>query len=480
MSSLPLTFGLEFEYLLAFHESSLPQDAHIVKYIPSETRIALRQVTDRYSLDRPQYHGWALASPSDYPSPFGPTWRTDCYNKHGYRGYADEILSLEAALLKEKNCDVAVHHGNGKIKDFNRWVLMNDTSLVSATREDLAEVLGHDDGHWDSAPVELVSRILSVDDKDSFVEIDKFLNILKGDGVAKGYQAFTDQWCGLHVHIGLPSSSPSQQSPIFSLALLQHLAYITLIYEPLLSTLHPPTRRPPHPNSSLDLASNRSAFYEEPDYSQVDWDDLSDSGYASDESRCGSFDLANLSRRNSREENTERHTQSPTNEADEFTTTQQEREAQEDLNDELRLRRRARRLLFFSAAEDGKVMSIMELARLMNEGNKSRIINWMYLTRHEDGREGGRTVEFRQHEGCLDGREVRMWVQFCAGLVRWAERVAGEWEARDAGGMEEEEEWFEDVYGRGRVGVEELMRGMGAGRQMREWVKGRIWLSGGD
>ncbi|KAI4242516.1 MAG: hypothetical protein LQ352_007217, partial [Teloschistes flavicans] len=236
---LSLTFGIEIEHLLAFHTCTLyphlQPETRIIKQLPEHTRIDIRQVTNEYSLTRPLYLGWALTEPSVYPSVWGHDWRNQCLQDHGCRGYADEVLHMEAKILREKGLDVTVHKGKGKIADFDRWHLTTDTSLVSALPEELAAVIGVEKaacGEWDSGPVELVSRVLPVDNPASYAEIEQ---------------------------------------PTFSLPLLQHLAYITVIYEPVLSSLHPKHRRPGHPDTGMDLGSCRSAFYEEPDFSNIDW-----------------------------------------------------------------------------------------------------------------------------------------------------------------------------------------------------------------
>ncbi|KAL8660195.1 MAG: hypothetical protein Q9202_006757 [Teloschistes flavicans] len=326
---LPLTFGIEIEHLLAFHTCilypHLQPETRIIKQLPEHTRIDIRQVTNEYSLTRPLYLGWALTEPSVYPSVWGHDWRNQCLQDYGCRGYADEVLHMEAKILREKGLDVIVHKGKGKIADFDRWHLTTDTSLVSALPEELAAVIGVEKaacGEWDSGPVELVSRVLSVDNPSSYAEIGAFLAALNPAHVTpqqRFFQAFAreNRWCGLHVHIGLPPSSFSPSSPslsasslslsppsssysssyssssssssssfssyrtqyhhrhkeqpTFSLSLLQHLAYITVIYEPVLSSLHPKHRRPGHPDTEMDLGSCRSAFYEEPDFSSIDW-----------------------------------------------------------------------------------------------------------------------------------------------------------------------------------------------------------------
>ncbi|KAL9003668.1 MAG: hypothetical protein Q9188_003467, partial [Gyalolechia gomerana] len=317
-SPMPLTFGLEFEHILLFHSSLLlPHLAHgteIKKALPHVTRLALRQTTSQYQLSRPIYNGWGLTSPTDYTSPFGDGWHNDCLEQYGVRGYADEILRVEKMILEKrmgKESNVAVHDGRGKMKNFENWHLVTDTSLVGATPEELSSLLAattittttpsnDTDTHthididieeWDSSPVELVSRVLPLDyynAEASFHEINTMLTHLLGSNDTL-HRAFTDQHCGLHIHIGIPTG--------FSLPLLQHLAYILTIYEPALSSLHPAWRRPGHKGAEVDLRGNREAFYEEPDFSAVDWEswDLEmeidgggrDSGYASREDDDG-------------------------------------------------------------------------------------------------------------------------------------------------------------------------------------------------
>ncbi|KAI4236862.1 MAG: hypothetical protein L6R40_006052 [Gallowayella cf. fulva] len=293
-SPIRLTFGVELEHILAFHSSLLipllPPNTRIIKDIPEYERERLRQTTTQYYRTRWQYHGWAVTAPSTYPSPFGGDWHNQCIKDHRYRGYADEVLRIEKEIFTSRGKETVVHDGRGKMHEFGKWYLTTDTSLVGATPKELALIIGEKtvgSREWDSGPVELVSRVLDIDDDSSYQEIWEMLEILKaGDGAERGYRTFADQWCGLHVHIGLPPGpAPSttrmdnkdDTSDTLPLLLLQHLAYITTIYEPALSLLHPPKRRPGHPNARTDLLTNREGF-EERDYSTIDWDSVSDSG----------------------------------------------------------------------------------------------------------------------------------------------------------------------------------------------------------
>ncbi|KAL8945506.1 MAG: hypothetical protein Q9183_008064, partial [Haloplaca sp. 2 TL-2023] len=280
---------------------------------------------------------------------------------------------------------------------FDKWHLATDTSLVGATKEDLATVLksnritGNVDD-WDSGPVELVSRILRVDEEASFTEIGRYLAALQPVPThrhrRKTYTAFTSSFCGLHVHIGLPPSSsppsalspsrssasptlifpshpsssssssschpPKEDAQTFSLPLLQHLAYITVIYEPVLSRLHPPHRRPGVKITEMDIGSNRALFYAGLDSRDVDWDCVYAPSSSSEES-----DLE-CPRRPAEAE--EKDKQARIEEGDDT--------AGEDLLRDLRFQHRARSLIFDEA------MTLEHLCGIMSEGMKGRIINW--------------------------------------------------------------------------------------------------------
>ncbi|KAI4279534.1 MAG: hypothetical protein L6R38_005009, partial [Xanthoria sp. 2 TBL-2021] len=535
-SFIPLTFGIELEHILAFHSSLLtpliPANTWIAKHIPHDTSMRLRQTTYIYQLSRPKYYGWGLTAPTNYRSPFGSEWHNQCIIDHGYRGYADEILRMEQAIFNDRNQHVVVHDGDGKMQEFGKWYLTTDTSLVGASPEELASMVGEDrarTGEWDSGPVELVSRVLDVDAASSFSEVAEMFEILNAGHSGKTkYKAFADQWCGLHVHIGLPpspqpsvalsKSSPNsnEENSTLPLPLLQHLAYITIIYEPILSLLHPPNRRPDHPNAQTDLLSNREGFYAEPDYSAIDWDAVPDpdSGYATDESddiyevtlkfptdprhrkdkskgintqKTMEWSNNSSSGKRKRTDDNESpgveawNTQSDNNDYNSDSDT-------DDPNSTPNLRRRAQTLIFPPPTHKSHPMTLTKLCHLMNDSDsdRRRLINWTYLLRDPsppsssssssaskhsvkyDGKgrpraKGPQTLEFRQHEATFDPREVEMWVRFCAELVRWGERGAGDYAERfgeqkkfggRAGGTmadmetekmreQEEEEWFQ-------------------------------------
>ncbi|KAI4183188.1 MAG: hypothetical protein L6R41_005534 [Letrouitia leprolyta] len=529
---IPLTFGLEFEHILLFHSSFLqallPPGTQIQKSLPYDTRFDIRQTTSQYQLSRPVYNGWALTSPTTYPSPFGNDWHNECIQRYGVRGYADEGLRMEKAVLERGSREkVNVHNGKGKMKDFSRWHLVTDTSLIGLTEEEIAATLNdlgtaairgndnvnfHDNDidtqDWDSSPVELVTRVFRLDDNDddddddddrvteaSFAEINTMVNCLNPVLSYPSHRYLDQQHidhlrqrqarhlstvsphCGLHVHIGtlLPDGFP--------LPLLQHLAYILTIYEPVLSSLHPVWRRPGHEGAEVDLRGNRECFFEEPAYNYTDDSDFEDgddrwrdedqgwernemekevgdrgrdSGYGSDafcheeekEKKKGVRMPIPITTCNNKAAgcNGEEEEEEEQEEQEKEKQRAAAEEEAESLAFELRIRAKARSTIFHPST------TIDSLVSTLSGVEKGKLVNWLNLKR-KDG-ESPRTIEFRQHEGCLDAKEARHWVEFCARLVRWAGKMAGKWE--EERGWERGEEWLEGVYGRGMVGVEEL------------------------
>ncbi|KAL9634786.1 MAG: hypothetical protein Q9164_003877 [Protoblastenia rupestris] len=440
-----LTFGVEFECILAFHESLLQahlnrinDPSRIIKSIPSNIRTEFNRAATRYLSTRRQYNSWALTGPTNYS--FGPE---ECYfqddfahhlQKYGYRGYGNEVLHITKSVLPE---GVEVHGSfNRKREDFSKWHLAHDTSLLGADRKTLKQVLTAKDvwdtTDWDSHGIELVTRVLPYTET-SFQEIDTYLDMLKGPEYSL-HKAFTSSHCGLHVHVGFATSENHVQGklpppPTFPLPTLQHLAYILVMYESAISRLHPVDRREGSPSSLTDIASNLDNFYQEPVFDNNNDDDDDDD----DKSDSLTFESLQLN---------------PT--GDPIPKSQ----------DPPLSFAHARKLIFASD------QTVEKLVKLMSPSGKNHIVNWTYLARTNGL---ARTIEFRQYEGCLDVEGVRWWVMFCCGLVGLAGRMAREYgvvEGYDGLGYRERE-WREGME------VGELFGLMGFEEEGREWFRAR-------
>lgn len=232
-----VTFGIEVECILAFHETLLHKHfaatntkPKIIKDIPDDIRRELCQVSQHY-LDedtrhqdesRRKYMGWGLTTSTAYPPERDNIKFQEHMDKHlkshGYRGYGGEVLHIAQKILPER---VEVHdsfNGEDKHSDFSHWHLTHERGLVGADREELAHQMNEvaktkpsgdmtsmleqptTTKDWDTHPLELVSRILPYNST-SINEVHNHLTALQR---GQTHFAFATKHCGLHVHVGLP------------------------------------------------------------------------------------------------------------------------------------------------------------------------------------------------------------------------------------------------------------------------------------
>ncbi|MDI1491253.1 MAG: hypothetical protein OHK93_002461 [Ramalina farinacea] len=448
--SSPLTFGVEIEHVFAFHQSLLQahlddtkDTSSIVKEIDEETRRGMRLVPLRYLATRKLYNGWGLTGPTSYPSGEAESSYQEKFEEqlqnYGYRGYGNEPLHVAQKALSEKTIftesALGVHvHDSFKRKptDFGKWQLVNDVSLLGLPRDDLAAALEDKEEagfssvkahQWDSHGIELVSRVLPFA-KDSFKEIEDYLDVLKGKRAKRSrHRAFVSELCGLHVHIGHSTYlEQGEQRTGFPLSTLQHLAYILVVYEGAISTLFPSSRCGEGGISGMDLNSNRSKFFKEPTGATTDAPEPTFQQLQSPDYKVP-----------------------PMEDSPPFCF------------------REARSRIF---AEE---QSYESLANLMcpERVERNAIVNFMYTARGPG--EGAQTVEFRQHEGCLDASGIQWWVKFCAGLLHFAERMVWRHGASPDYGGEGYKwvEWDEEIR------IEDLMAEMEFEEEGKRWAEER-------
>lgn len=101
---MQVTFGVELECVLAFHESllqdhldSIGDSSAIIKDITEDQRIKLRTGRLNYINTRPKYMGWALTSEvSCLADRKAPTYDpyAECHSEYGFRPYSDKIVHV--------------------------------------------------------------------------------------------------------------------------------------------------------------------------------------------------------------------------------------------------------------------------------------------------------------------------------------------------------------------------------------------------
>lgn len=392
-AGLKLSFGVEFECVFTFHESLLTDhlkstntSTEIVKDLTDEMRRDFRRCVIDYLPTRPQYMGWALTSPVPLLLSGEKTPTGERLDKFGCRPYVDEILHVALPLLPP-NTDFHSLLYSGKRDTFSRWHVCEDTSIMGVSQKTLLANFGDridEIGTWDSHGLELVSRILEPSPA-AFEEIATYLTSLRGNAASLHGALATDH-CGMHVHVGLPppNAKLGEVLPSFDLPTIQHLSYLLVMYESEISSLHPASRREGGILSGTDVATNLDEFYADAEtrmtYDDDDWD-LESHGSQDDEAAPSLL------------------TPPPTPPED-------CEEPYYGLSFS-----RAREMIF---APD---MTMAKLVRMMCGTTKGHIVNYQYLLRDEHC---ARTIEFRQHAGCLNEDDVRNWVEFLMKLVNKA------------------------------------------------------------
>ncbi|MCJ1342003.1 hypothetical protein MMC31_000183 [Peltigera leucophlebia] len=415
-----LTFGVEVEFILAFEESMLQEQldrvgdaSRIVKDLTEEHRTKLRTGGTAYAHTRRKYMGWALTSEVEPPSAGRPTPQIDPYveahKEFGFRAYADEISYVAQTLLPGPP-DVQSIRKDGKRVEFSRWYISDDRSLLGVDKPTIIANFGSRILHvdkWDTHGVELVSRPLSAT-SESFDEIKQHLEPLRGTASSR-HGAMITSHCALHVHVGFPDPAPGKPRNTFGLSMLQHLAYLLVMYEAQISRMHPSSRRAGSDAAMKDCITNLDEFAEasvEASYKDVDGDCFEANG-----------ELKQY------------------NELEEPIVT--------PISYEI-----SRRLIFTSD------MTTAKLVKLMCGSLKDHIVNFTYLLRPA---QAARTIEFRQHEGTLNPEAIRWWVSFVLGLVKLADRMADRYGAD----KEYAGEGYPRAENEGEARLEELWELMG-------------------
>jgi Putative amidoligase enzyme len=389
-----LSFGIELEMLFAFHEDRLRR--HLSTHLPGASIIKSPTREEAHSCSAAQYHGtvsyksWCLVNAGEHDMTLKPSFPTP---KGPARAYRDEPLLMMKEVLLE-NLPVALHNpaGHEKPTEFPSWIVTSDASLIALEPTALAaatNVEKEDTDSWDSYGVELVSPpYTSVEAAQK--DLTTIFSALRPSGdMPSDFAVATNNTCGLHVHVGLPDGSR------MPLKALQHLAFLTLVYEEEITRLHAFHRR----HCGTEIVTNRERFLLE-----------------------GCTEDAVVVRGGKKFEPLVESAAS------------------------------IRKQVFGTARHQ-------ELAELMGEG-RYRIVNWQYVDGAIMNREGPKTIEFRQHAGCVEPGAIMRWVRFCVALVGLAFRYAEE-------GSGVKAECWDD-----KIEVEKLMVEMGlAEEDIVAWEK---------
>ena len=277
------TFGLEFEFVLAFHEDKLLEalnlyaiDASIVKNCDYDIQRELVKIekgqSNRPYMCRDLWPSWLLNVPLDDETHAKQADRrtyqvspTDGWIRR-YRmepllvartalgadrpvnviGWMDNAISPTKPPSRDdpdpNKASFGRHDDNillrSMVPDYNKWNLTNDYTLVPVRKSHLRERLCErgrelEFGGWDSYGLELITPIMSLHHKNAaFAQIGAYLSALNNQGQV---DSMTSVWATTHVHIGFDKDTREELAFTF----FQHVAFILLCYERIITRCFP-------------------------------------------------------------------------------------------------------------------------------------------------------------------------------------------------------------------------------------------------
>jgi hypothetical protein len=254
LSPVATSFGLEPELKFALYEDQLVNilkqrhltRSHIVKEIPTAIKkeIGLRNHghPPLYLDSRLGHRGWVLRidrtdSSTDWQSKDGSRANV----VYRYRTYWSEPLYVLKSILrhsKNYTIDVALSTTSTSPRtSFEERKVVNDHSLVPAGKAEMNSVLEDcitekEVVNWDNTGSELVTPIMHrLGNGIDFDEIRLYLERSKVIS-RSNFGIFPSKYGALHLHVGFADSADR-------FLVLQHLAFIMLQYEHLLTKLFP-------------------------------------------------------------------------------------------------------------------------------------------------------------------------------------------------------------------------------------------------
>lgn len=307
--------------------------------------------------------------------------KASVYDAGDRRKYPRGILQSWIAprlstILADRGCEVLVH-GIDDTSAYEQWFLAYELGCRLQPRK--LRTLSPDprlntasEKYWYHDGLELVSRVMRIpslvgrrtSSDSSLTEVKMYLEALENGANGEWFCRTTEK-CGVHVHIGIPDDDETlSQIP---LSVLQHLAYILLEYEDVISCLHHPRRRGFYGSDNIYIGTNKL-------------------GINQHQHVCNQYNAA--------------------------TDTIRDKIFDEHMTEE----------------KLGELMGSQLEFEGYDESKRYKFVNWEHIRRFNSEKRSSRaaTVEFRQHRGSLDFKDVSQWVRFLTALMRVAERRANE------------------------------------------------------
>ena len=383
MAFFKLSIGIELECFFAFHQHVLEHvldragsGTRIVKDLSDEQRIQLA-VGAGSSGNTAPYQSWGLTNRDSDRMDFPRRITLD----QSARSYSYEPLSIAADVIGQGvsvRCDDRLW---SNLDHDDVWQVAHNGDLPGLSKDVLREELAgqvavEELEKWDCVDIRLTSRLIpaptSSMDSNPFDEIARVMNLLRGSHHL-GYRTFATNQCGIRVRLGLDGRLLHHTAP---LQVLQHLAYILVLYEKVIDSLHPPHRRGEEWSLSIERNSIKRARVGNREYFLANPMLSTSPSYAAMYLENGNLFLSHQVL------------------------------APIDII----------QYLIFSQLDTDALASIMS-----PPGNRN-MVNWTDLTETEASNEAiPRFIDFRQHEATLDPLEIEHWIRFVVSLLQAAQ-----------------------------------------------------------
>jgi hypothetical protein len=197
ISTEGLTYGVELEFVFAFHEDELMAVLDRDEY---GGRCALSKRMSYFDRENPVFTRIPLTeTPNRVYNSWGITYRDRATKGRVTVPYQTEPMMIVGTKLSKK-CPylqyqiMDVMTENDKIKDlYNQWIVTRDCSVCGVGSENIPAWLARDNmgdvQMWDSIGIEIVSRVLNSASPEGKQEIARVIDAVKG-GSDDSYGAF--------------------------------------------------------------------------------------------------------------------------------------------------------------------------------------------------------------------------------------------------------------------------------------------------
>ena len=311
-----------------------------------------------------EQHSWATINEDD---------KSHALDQDGYGPFKDKALETAARMLRRSGLEISARPNTHVVQDYTVWSMQRDGTADNPSYEIEGEyeyrypekLNGENTDEWQTCGLELVSRVFPAPvSRDHMRQHASFAEIERY--ISPLVSRPQDPWIiNAHpedcgFHVHVGIQSDVQGYDTIPLEVLQHLAFILTRYEGIISMLHDPSRLGYLDSSTQDMVSSNLMG-------------LKGTGHI-----CDKYSMPKLQK------------------------------IQDEIFD--------------------REMTISELANLMDsnggrEANRFKFVSFHYTS---GSAPAGRpkTIEFRQHAGTLDAKDITHWVCFIISLMRTAEERA--------------------------------------------------------